>query len=65
MRRGVHTSEFLLTALFQVGNLVAAIEGDLSPHWAAVAAAVSAAAYALARGWAKQGSDSTAGKPPA
>lgn len=61
MKPGVHTTEFWLTLAVQVGNLIAALQNDLSPHWAAVVAAASAGLYALARGWAKSG----AGGPPA
>lgn len=55
LKPGYKTSEFVVTVLTDVGALAAALSGHLSPHWAAVATAVSTAAYALSRGHAKNG----------
>jgi predicted acyltransferase len=40
--------------LTAVGALVAALAGQLTPRYAAIASAVSVAAYALSRGLAKR-----------
>jgi hypothetical protein len=53
VRRGFETTEFYVSVLTALGALAAALAGELAPRWAAIAAAVSSAAYALARGWAK------------
>jgi predicted acyltransferase len=50
---GYRTTEFAVTVLTAVGALAAALAGQLSPRWAAIAAAVSVAAYAISRGLAK------------
>ena len=52
---GLRTTEFWLTILVNVGALLAALAGGLSPRWAAIASAASTGAYALARGWSKSG----------
>lgn len=51
---GYKTTEFLVVVLTNVGAVVAAAAGWLPPRYAALASAVSTAAYALARGLAKQ-----------
>lgn len=61
MKPGLKTSEFWVTVATDVGLIAASLEGSLSPRYAAVAAAVSTAAYAIARGFAKHGN---AGSPP-
>ena len=53
LKPGIKTTEFAVTVLTSLGALVAALAGDLAPHWAAIAAIVSSSAYALARGLAK------------
>lgn len=53
MKPGVKTSEFLLAVATSVGAVAAASAGVLSPRYAAIASAVSVAAYNLARGLAK------------
>lgn len=55
MKPGYKTTELLVTVLTNIGVVAAALQGSLSPKWAAIAAAVSTAAYAIARGLAKQG----------
>lgn len=53
LKPGYKTTELLVTVLSGVGFLVAALSGDLSPHWAAIATAVSTGLYSLSRGLAK------------
>lgn len=53
MNRGYKTTEFWVTVLTIVGLVVAAVAAPLSPRYAAIGAAVSAAAYSIARGLAK------------
>lgn len=64
---GYKTSELLVTVLTDVAALAAALSGNLSPHWAAIAAAVSSGAYALSRGITKHGTPTviTTTAPPA
>lgn len=52
---GYKTTEFLLTVLLAVGALAASIGDQLAPRYAAIAAAVSVAAYTIARGITKFG----------
>jgi hypothetical protein len=47
------TSEFYVTVATNVGVVAAAFAGTLSPRYAAIASAVSVAAYSIARGLAK------------
>lgn len=54
MTEGMRTSEFYVTVLTNVGVVAAAAAGALSPRYAAVASAISVAAYSVARGLAKQ-----------
>jgi hypothetical protein len=61
LKPGYKTTEFWLTVLVNAGALVAALSSNLSPKYAAIASAVSAGLYAVARGWAKS---SPALKPP-
>lgn len=49
MKSGIKTTEFLVTIFTIVGSAGAAIQGVLDPKWAAIAASVSGAAYALSR----------------
>ena len=50
---GYKTTEFAIAVLTALASLVAALSGNLSPKYAAIASAVSAAGYAIARGLAK------------
>lgn len=52
---GHKTTEFALTVLTTIGLLAAALAGQLTPRYAAIATAVSVGAYAIARGLAKLG----------
>jgi hypothetical protein len=54
MTPGMRTSEFYVTVATNIGVVAAALAGALSPRYAAVASAVSVAAYSVARGLAKQ-----------
>lgn len=53
LKPGYKTTELLVTLLVIVGQLVAALDSHLSPHWAAIGSTVAAAAYAASRGLAK------------
>jgi len=53
LKPGYKTSELIVTVLASIGFLAAALAGDLSPHWAAIATSISGGAYALSRGLAK------------
>lgn len=53
MKSGWKTSEFWVTALSILGLVVSSVATPLSPKYAAIGAAVSAAAYAISRGLAK------------
>ncbi len=53
MKPGYKTTEFWLAVLVSAGALVAALADQLPPKYAALASAVSGAAYALSRGLAK------------
>lgn len=52
-RRGFLTTEFWVAVATDVGVVAAALAGALSPHWAAIAASVSTASYAISRGLTK------------
>lgn len=52
--RGVFTSEFAVWFLTDLGLLCTALAGQLSPRWAAIAAAIATAAYTISRGLAKK-----------
>jgi hypothetical protein len=60
LKPGWRTTEFVVTVLVSVGAVVAAFADALTPRYAAIASAVSVAAYAIARGLAKNG----ATRPP-
>jgi predicted acyltransferase len=51
---GYKTTEFAVTVLTSLAALIAAIADYLPPRYAALAASVVAAGYAIARGLAKQ-----------
>ena len=53
MKPGYKTTEFYIAILTIIGATIAALAGDLSPKYATLAASISAAAYAIARGLAK------------
>lgn len=53
VKSGWRTSEFWVTALTIVGLAVSSAAASLSPRYAAIGAALSAAAYAFSRGLAK------------
>lgn len=53
MKAGWKTTEFWVTGLSIVGLVAAAAATPLSPKYAAIGAAVSAASYAISRGLAK------------
>jgi len=53
MTAGMKTSEFYVTIATNIGVIAAAVAGVLSPRYAAVASAISVAAYSIARGLAK------------
>lgn len=55
LKPGFQTTEFLAVILVNVGTIAASLQGSLNPKWAAIAGAVSAAAYAVSRGLAKSG----------
>lgn len=55
MRSGWKTTEFYVTVLTDVGLIAASVGGVLPPKWAAVAAGVAQAAYAISRGLTKNG----------
>jgi hypothetical protein len=50
---GYKTTEFWVTAITSAAALVAALSGNLSPRYAALAAAISTGLYAIGRGLAK------------
>lgn len=54
-RRGIRTTEFWVAVATDTGIVAAALAGQLSPQWAAIAATVSGVGYGIARGLAKQG----------
>lgn len=55
MVKGYKTTEFYVTVLTDIGLVAASIGGVLPPKWAAVAAGVAQAAYAISRGLTKNG----------
>ncbi len=55
---GYKTTEFWVHLLVIVGLVLASVAGTLPPEYAAVAAAISQAAYSISRGLSKQGSAS-------
>lgn len=55
MKTGWKTTEFYVTVLTDVGLVAAAVGGVLPSKWAAIAAGVAQAAYAISRGLTKNG----------
>ena len=53
IKPGYKTTEFIVAVLTIIGEVVASAANWLPARYAAIAAAVSAAAYALSRGMAK------------
>lgn len=54
VKPGYKTSELALTVLLCIGALAAALAEALTPRYAAIASAISVAAYAISRGLAKR-----------
>jgi predicted acyltransferase len=59
LKPGHKTTEFAVTVLVALGSLAASLAGVLAPRYAAIASAVSVAAYSIARGLAKNGATRT------
>lgn len=55
LKPGYKTSELIVTVLLALGAVAASLAGELQPRYAAIASAISVAAYAIARGLAKNG----------
>jgi hypothetical protein len=53
MKAGWKTTEFWVSTLAIVGLVASSADASLSPKYAAIGAAISAAAYAVSRGLAK------------
>lgn len=53
VKPGWKTSEFYVTAFTIIGLATSSVAASLSPKWAAISAAVTAASYAFSRGLAK------------
>lgn len=58
VKPGFKTTEFWSGKLIQAGALIAALSGQLSPKYAAIAALVVEGCYAVSRGITKAGSTS-------
>jgi len=54
IKSGYKTTEFWVTVLAGLGALLAGLAENVDSRWAIVAAALSAAAYAVSRGLAKR-----------
>jgi hypothetical protein len=55
LKSGIRTTELAVTILTDVGVVTSALQGSLSPKWAAIVAGIAQVAYAISRGLAKQG----------
>ena len=55
LKPGYKTTELLAVVLVAIGSLAASLAGELTPRYAAIASAISVAAYAVGRGIAKAG----------
>jgi len=55
VKPGFKTTEFLVTLLVGIGSVAAALAGELAPRYAAIASAISGAAYAISRAITKNG----------
>jgi hypothetical protein len=54
VKPGYKTTELLVTVLTSLGALLASLTDQLPPKYAALASAVSVAAYSISRGMAKR-----------
>ena len=54
-RPGYRTTEFWITVIVQIAAVCAALADALPARYAAIVSAISAAAYAIARGLSKSG----------
>lgn len=59
IKPGHRTTEFLLTALGLIALVATALQGSLPPKWAAIAGAISVAAYSISRGITKTAAKTT------
>lgn len=64
LKPGLQTTELWVTVAADVGLLIAALADALPPRYAAIAVAVSNAAYAVSRGLAKLNPPKDAPAPP-
>lgn len=64
LRRGYLTTEFWISAATIVGLVIGAAATSLPPRYAALGAAISASAYAIARGLAKLNPPKDDNPPP-
>ena len=55
VKAGLRTTEFWVTTLTAIGALAASLAGELAPRYAAIASAISVAAYAISRAITKNG----------
>ena len=53
MKKGLHTSEFIITVITVIGSISASVANLLDPKWEAIATALSVFAYNVSRGLAK------------
>ena len=65
LKPGYKTTEFLIVVLTNLGLVLAGSADWLPPRYAAIGAAVSTAAYAIARGLAKLNPPKDQPAPPA
>lgn len=63
MKPGFKTTEFYVTVLTDIGLVAASVGGVLPSKWAAIAAGVAQAAYAISRGLTKSGATAVAPSP--
>jgi hypothetical protein len=64
LKPGYQTTEFLIVVLTNLGLILAGSADWLPPRYAALGAAISTAAYAIARGLAKLNPPKDSGTPP-
>jgi hypothetical protein len=55
MKPGQKTTEFIVTVAVVIATAADALKGSLPDKWAAIAAAIAVAGYAISRGLAKRG----------
>ena len=58
-KKKLTSREFLITVLFNVATLAAALTGVLQPKYAAIASAISVVGFNISRGLAKIGNNPT------